>query len=90
MSLQPMTIPNGLLIFRNLNFRGMWVNKWYDNATPAERLATFRPLFDMAKRGLLKTKVEKAYRLREAQAAVSHAMQDKRGGKVVFALAATN
>jgi NADPH:quinone reductase-like Zn-dependent oxidoreductase len=64
------------------------VNKWYDRATPAERRDTFAPLFDMAKRGLLRTKVEKVYRLREANAAVTHAMQDKRGGKIVFDLRA--
>jgi trans-2-enoyl-CoA reductase len=86
MSLQAMKIPNGLLIFKNLNFRGMWVNKWYDRATPAERRDTFAPLFDMAKRGLLRTKVEKAYALRDATKAVAHAMQDKRQGKVVFDL----
>jgi trans-2-enoyl-CoA reductase len=88
MSLQAMKIPNGLLIFKNLNFRGMWVNKWYDRATPDERRNTFAPLFDMAKRGLLRTKVAQVYPLREAKAAVTHAMQDKRGGKIVFDLTA--
>ncbi len=63
MSLQPLKIPTGLLIFKDLRFRGIWINKWYDNATPSERMDTFRPLFDMARRGLLKTKVESARRL---------------------------
>ena len=88
MSLQPMQIPNGLLIFKNLNFRGMWVNKWYENATADERKATFEPLFAMSMRGLLRTKVEKTYPLREAKAAIAHAMQEKRGGKIVFDLSA--
>src|SRR5919197_5516035 len=84
MSLQPLKIPNGLLIFKDLRFRGIWINKWYDNATMAERLEAFRPLFDMARRGLLKTKVEKAYALDEAKAAVAHASEGKRGGKIIF------
>jgi trans-2-enoyl-CoA reductase len=84
MSLQPLCIPNGMLIFKNLRFTGFWVNKWYDAATPAQRAETFAPLFDMAKRGLLRTKVEKAYPLTEAQAAVAHASQNKRSGKIVF------
>ena len=33
MSLQPLKIPTGLLIFKDLRFRGIWINKWYDNAT---------------------------------------------------------
>ena len=84
MSLQPLKIPTGLLIFKDLRFRGMWINKWYDNATPSERMETFRPLFDMARRGLLKTKVEKAYPLNEVKAAVAHAAQGKRSGKVIL------
>jgi trans-2-enoyl-CoA reductase len=84
MSLQPLKIPNGLLIFKDLRFRGIWINKWYDNATMQERMDAFRPLFEMAKRGLLKTKVEKAYPLSEAKAAVAHAAQGKRSGKIIF------
>jgi len=84
MSLQPLKIPTGLLIFKDLRFRGIWINKWYDNATREERMKTFRPIFDMAQRGLLKTKVEKAYPLSEIKAAVVHAAQGKRSGKIIF------
>ena len=84
MSLQPLKIPNGLLIFKDLRFRGIWINKWYDNATKEQRMEAFRPLFEMAKRGLLKTKIEKAYPLSEAKAAVAHAAQSKRSGKIIF------
>ena len=88
MSLQPLKIPTGLLIFKDLRFRGIWINHWYDNATPAERMAAFNPLFDMAKRGLLKTKIEKMYSIDQAKEAVTHAMRDKRTGKIVFQFAA--
>jgi len=84
MGLQPLKIPNGLLIFKDLRFRGIWINKWYDNATKQERMEAFQPLFEMAKRGLLKTKIEKAYPLGEAKAAVAHAAQSKRSGKIIF------
>ncbi len=86
MSLKPLTIPNGMLIFKNLKFTGFWVNKWYDAATAQERAETFAPLFAMAKRGALEAKVEAVYSLGEATAAVSHAMQNQRSGKVVFAM----
>jgi mitochondrial enoyl-[acyl-carrier protein] reductase / trans-2-enoyl-CoA reductase len=88
MSLQPLKIPNGLLIFKDLRFCGIWINKWYDNATAQERVDAFRPLFEMAKRGLLQTKVERAYPLSEAKAAVMRAAQGKRGGKIIFEFAA--
>src|SRR5437016_8823091 len=63
MSLQPLKVPNGLVIFKDLRFRGIWINKWYDNASQAERIETFNRIFDMAKRGLLHTNVEKSYSL---------------------------
>ena len=88
MSLQPLKIPNGLLIFKDLRFRGIWINKWYDNATPAQRLEAFQRLFEMAKRGLLQTKVEKSYPLSEAKTAVAHAARGQRSGKIIFEFAA--
>jgi mitochondrial enoyl-[acyl-carrier protein] reductase / trans-2-enoyl-CoA reductase len=88
MSLQPLKIPNGLLIFKDLHFRGIWINKWYDNATPAQRMEAFQHLFEMAKRGLLQTKVEKAYPLSEAKTAVAHAARGQRSGKIIFEFAA--
>jgi mitochondrial enoyl-[acyl-carrier protein] reductase / trans-2-enoyl-CoA reductase len=84
MSLQPLKIPNGLLIFKDLRFRGIWINKWYDNATAAQRMEAFQHLFEMAKRGLLQTKVEKAYPLSEAKTAVAHAARGQRSGKIIF------
>ena len=84
MSLEPLCIPNGMLIFKNLRFTGFWVNKWYEAATPEQRAETFAPLFEMAKRGLLRTKVEKTYPLSEAQAGIQHASRNKRSGKIVF------
>jgi trans-2-enoyl-CoA reductase len=88
MSLQPLKIPNGLLIFKDLRFRGIWINKWYDNATPAQRMEAFQHLFEMAKRGLLQTKVEQAYPLSEAKPAVAHAARGQRSGKIIFEFAA--
>jgi trans-2-enoyl-CoA reductase len=84
MSLQPLRLPNGLFIFKNLHFTGFWVNKWYERAMPEERSRTFEQLFDFAKRGLLRTKVERSYSLGDFAAAVARAGEGKREGKIIF------
>ncbi|MGI8956923.1 MAG: MDR family NADPH-dependent oxidoreductase [Chthoniobacterales bacterium] len=84
MGLQPLRIPNGLLIFKNLHFTGFWVNKWYERASAEERRATFAPLIDLTRRGLLETKVERAYSLGDFREAVARAGEGKRAGKIVF------
>ena len=84
MGLQPLKIPNGLLIFKDLRFRGIWINKWYDNATAAQRMDAFQSLFEMAKKGLLKAKIERAYPLNDFKAAVNRAAEGKRSGKIIF------
>jgi trans-2-enoyl-CoA reductase len=84
MSLRPLTLPNGLLIFKNLHFTGFWVNKWYEQATTTQRSETFARIFELAQRGLLETKVERAYSLGEFTEAVARASEGKRDGKIVF------
>jgi len=84
MSLRPLTLPNGLLIFKNLHFTGFWVNKWYEQATPTQRSEAFARIFELAQRGLLETKVERAYSLGEFAEAVPRASEGKRKGKIVF------
>ncbi|EDY21767.1 Alcohol dehydrogenase zinc-binding domain protein [Chthoniobacter flavus Ellin428] len=84
MSRQPVRIPNGLLIFKDLRCRGFWITEWYRHASHAEESAMFAELFALAKRGLLHTPVERVYPLRDAVAAVKHAMQSQRGGKILF------
>ncbi|MBA2434436.1 MAG: zinc-binding dehydrogenase [Chthoniobacterales bacterium] len=84
MSLRPVTMPNGLLIFKNLTFTGFWVNKWYEQAGAEERRATFAQLIDLARRGLLATKVERAYSLGEFREAVVRAGEGGREGKIIF------
>ena len=85
MSLQPLTLPNGLLIFKNLHFTGFWVNKWYEQATAAQRdKRLLTRIFDLARRGLLQTKIERTYSLGDFAAAVARAGEGERAGKIIF------
>jgi trans-2-enoyl-CoA reductase len=84
MGRQPVRLPNGLLIFKDLRFRGFWVSNWYSSASAEEKNGMFKHLFDFAARGILKTKVEKKYAIGEMSEAIARALQGGRDGKIIF------
>lgn len=84
MGRQPLKIPNGLLIFQDLTWRGFWVSQWYRRATTEEREAMLTELCALAQRGVLHTPVERIYPLEEAAAALEYAATGRRRGKILF------
>ena len=84
MSKQPLRIPNGLLIFKDLSWRGFWLTRWYQNATREERDAMFAVLVPLLQSGKLKSKIEKTYPLSQAKEAITRALEGKRDGKILF------
>ena len=84
MSRQPLRIPNGLLIFKDLRWRGFWITPWSQRATADERAAMFGELFALSQRGLLKTPVDRLYPLDSFAEALAHAQRSERAGKVLF------
>jgi trans-2-enoyl-CoA reductase len=84
MGRQPVRAPNSLLIFRDVQFRGFWVSRWYGLAPAAVQAEMFEELFTWAKRGHFQPPIGHTYALIEAAAALAHAAQDARGGKILF------
>lgn len=84
MSRQPVRVPNGLLIFKDLSFRGFWVTRWYRAASHEARDAMLAELFALARERHLQTPVERVYPLDEAETALRRAMQGGRAGKILF------
>lgn len=84
MSRQAVKLPAGLLIFKDLRFVGFWVSHWYKTADPADRQAMFMRLFDLARRGVVRTQVERVYPVSEAREAVARAMESGRHGKILL------
>lgn len=84
MGRKPMRIPNGLLIFKDLRWRGFWITQWYQNASSEAKNEMFHSLFEMAQRGFFKITIEKAYSFSECKEALKHAQQSRRSGKIIF------
>ena len=84
MSRQALRIPNGLLIFKDLAFRGYWLSLWFQNSTAEERDAMFAELFSMAADGMFQTPVDRRFRLEQYADALELAGKGGRKGKVLF------
>lgn len=86
MGRQPLKIPNGLLIFKNLSFHGFWLRRWKETAPASEIQSTYKTLADLVERGILHTPVHRVFPLGEIEAALAEASLEKRGGKVLLDL----
>lgn len=84
MGRKPIRIPNALLIFKDIAFRGFWVTRWFRESNREQRDEMFAPLVDLVRRSSLKVSVAATYPLSEAKRAIEHASTEARGGKVLF------
>jgi trans-2-enoyl-CoA reductase len=84
MARQPVRLPNSLLIFRDIRAVGFWFTRWGKNAAAGQQTELLNELLAHAKRSVLHTEVEKTYTLSELDAALEHARQPRRSGKVLF------
>ncbi|MFM8458290.1 MAG: alcohol dehydrogenase, partial [Chthoniobacterales bacterium] len=81
---EALKIPNGFLIFRDLDFRGFWLTRWLRVASPTERDAVFGEIFRLAARGCFAPRVAAEFPLAEVSPAVARAAEG--GGKVLLRL----
>ena len=84
MAKQPLALPNGLLIFKDLILRGFWISQWYRRAAAPEIAALFSQLLEWAASGVLHTPVEAVYSLAEVNVALAHAQRGERSGKILL------
>lgn len=84
MGRQPLRIPNGLLIFQDLTWRGFWVTKWFEQASDVHRAAVFEELFALARAGVIRTPIEAVYPLSQIKDALAHAAKSMRSGKILL------
>lgn len=86
MSRQPLKLPNGLLIFRNLVFQGFWLKKWIQRLSAAQRHEIMARLAELVQTGRLQMPVHRVFPLEELAAAIAEANEEGRSGKVLLDL----
>ena len=88
MARQPLKIPNGLLIFRNLEFKGFWASRWLRSLPPARATKMWDSLAKLSIGGELRVPIHRVFPLAELWAAVQEAATENRNGKVLLDLRA--
>jgi mitochondrial enoyl-[acyl-carrier protein] reductase / trans-2-enoyl-CoA reductase len=84
MGRKPLTLPNGLLIFRDIRVRGLWVTKWVENAPEEEVRATYQDLALRVAAGKLVQPVDSTFPLESFREALARLDAPDRNGKVLF------
>ena len=84
MGRKPLTLPNGLLIFRDIRVRGLWVTRWVENAPAAEVHAVYQDLATRVAAGRLLQPVDTTFSLDEYHQALARLDAPQRAGKVLF------
>jgi trans-2-enoyl-CoA reductase len=85
MGRKPLTLPNGLLIFRDIRIRGLWVSRWLEHADDAEVRAVYQSLAARLAAGTLVQPVDGTFPLEAFQDALARLDAPGRNGKVLFA-----
>jgi trans-2-enoyl-CoA reductase len=84
MGRKPLTIPNGLLIFRDIQVRGLWVTRWIENAPTEEVHGVYANLAARVAAGKLMQPVDSIFPLESYLAALARLDAPERSGKVLF------
>jgi NADPH:quinone reductase-like Zn-dependent oxidoreductase len=84
LSMKPMPVDGGRMIFNTTTLRGFWLGDWFRSAAPTQQLAvTAEMLRSMASNEIVPP-VEAEYALADVLSAVRHAERSGRSGKVLL------
>lgn len=84
MARKPLTIPNGMLIFRDIQVRGLWLTRWIENTPPETVQSVYQNLADLVVAGKILQPVDSTFSLDQFQEALDRVGSPVRSGKVLF------
>ncbi len=84
MSMRSLKVPNKFLIFKRIQLHGLWVTKWLEANDHATISAAYHKLAGWVAEGMLTQSIDKIYPPAEISAALTHAGEGKRSGKILL------
>lgn len=86
LSLQPLTVNSGTMIFKDLTLKSFWLTTWFPALSSEDKQRISKEVLGMLTQQQLTTNVEASYPLDEVVKAVEHANSSGRDGKVILRL----
>lgn len=84
MARRPVTVPNGMLIFKDIQVRGLWVSRWVETASTEELRRVYGNLAQEIAAGTLSMPVDSTFRLEDFSKAIERLDSPERNGKVLL------
>jgi NADPH:quinone reductase-like Zn-dependent oxidoreductase len=84
LSLKPMPVDSGRMIFTSMTIRGFWLGEWFRSAPPERQQAATTELLRMMATNEIVPPVEAEYPLTDVLNAIEHAERPGRSGKVLL------
>ncbi len=84
LSMEPMPVDGGRMIFNTATIRGFWLSEWLRTAAPEQRQAVTAGMLRSMATNEIVPPVEAEYPLSDVLAAVEHAERPGRSGKVLL------
>ncbi len=84
LSLQPVPVNNGLMIFKNLTMKGFWLTTWMMGLSKEQRQQIIPEVLGMLTKQALKADIEAEYTIHEFDKAIEHMKSAGRKGKILL------
>ena len=84
LSMEPMPVESGRMIFTSATIRGFWLGEWFRSAPPERQQAVTAELLRLMTTHEITPPVEAEYPLKEVQTAIEHSQRPGRSGKVLL------
>ena len=84
MGRKPVTLPNGLLIFRDIRVCGLWVSRWIENTPREEVAAVYQKIAARVAAGKLLQPVDSTFPLEAFHQALGRLEAPDRAGKILL------
>lgn len=86
MSRKSIKVPNGFLIFKGIQLKGLWVTQWLKTAPREEIEEAYALLSGWMAEGVLSQAVDSEYCIDQVREAAARARQEFRNGKIILKL----